>query len=166
MTKVILQNTLICSAHCADVKKRKRRNSNSLMLGTSARLLILQVGTMFKGLCMIRVKFGPIFRTCFRYIKLFCYFEEDFSSIYGILFHSLARYSVRSDAILKIKSKIVKYLHFSYLFEWEIYSAVLKRQNLFVRYWSFLDKSLLKIFCLFQHAHNVFRKKLPQNKPF
>lgn len=95
------------------------------------------------------------FRTYFRYIKLFCYF----SSIYGILFHSLARYSVRSDAILKIKSKIVKYLHFSYLFEWEIYNAVLKKQNLFVRYWSFLDKSLLKIFCLFQHAHNVFRKK-------
>lgn len=60
MIKVILQNILICFVYCVDVKKRKRRNFNLLMLGISVRLFILQVGIMFKGCCMIRVKFGFI----------------------------------------------------------------------------------------------------------
>lgn len=60
MIKVILQNILICFVYCVDVKKRKRRNFNLLMLGINVRLFILQVGIMFKGFCMIRVKFGFI----------------------------------------------------------------------------------------------------------
>lgn len=42
------------------------------------------------------------------------------------------------------------------LFEWKIQSTALNKQNLSFSYQSRIDKSLLKIFCLFKSALNVF----------
>lgn len=81
-----------------------------------------------------------------------------FSLTHWIYLHSLAVYDVRSDAIFVNQLISVKNWHFSYLLlKWK-YKARLWTRTKFI-YKSWIDTSLMKIFCWLQLSLNVFRNK-------
>lgn len=113
---------------------------------------------------MIRVEFGPLNQHFQQYfgIKIVCYIIKVF--LYDIFFIYLFYFTHRQYIMSEVTLLVYldqSLLHFSdiSLRGKLIQCEALNKQNISVSFQSWMDKSLMKLFCLFKPPLSVFKKK-------